>query len=81
MNPPLCVIPIRRPASICVTQIPPLPDPDIDDLPGQDDPLEEPPEPLRDPERVPPLPVNADARARTARRARAPASRRGARDA
>lgn len=44
MNPPLCVIPIRRPASICVTQIPPLPDPDIDDLPGQDDPLEDPPE-------------------------------------
>ncbi|WP_186051746.1 hypothetical protein [Burkholderia gladioli] len=75
MNPPLCVIPIRRPASICVTQIPPLPDPDIDDLPGQDDPLEDPPEPLRDPERVPPLPVNADARAR------APAWRRGARDA
>lgn len=33
------------------------------------------------PERVPSLPVNADTRARTVRRARAPASRRGARNA
>ncbi|WP_369063782.1 hypothetical protein [Burkholderia gladioli] len=41
------------------TQIPPMPDPDVEDLPEQDDLPETPPEPLRDPERVPPLPVNA----------------------
>ncbi|MBU9379050.1 hypothetical protein [Burkholderia gladioli] len=41
------------------TQIPPIPDPDVEDLPEQDDLPETPPEPLRDPERVPPLPVNA----------------------
>lgn len=41
------------------SQIPPMPDPDPVDPPGQDDLPGIPPEPLRDPERVPPLPVNA----------------------
>ncbi len=43
--------------------IPPLPDPDPVDPPGRDDLPDLPPEPLRNPERVPPLPIHA-ARAR-----------------
>ncbi|GAB7536975.1 hypothetical protein AB4851_25630 [Burkholderia sp. 22PA0099] len=41
------------------SHIPPFPDPDPVDPPGQDDLPGIPPEPLRDPERVPPLPVSA----------------------
>jgi len=41
------------------SHIPPFPDPDPVDPPGQDDLPGIPPEPLRDPERVPPLPVRA----------------------
>ncbi|MBI0328312.1 hypothetical protein [Burkholderia plantarii] len=47
-----------KPLNAAVIQIPPMPDPDPGDLPGQDDLPDLPPEPLRDPQRVPPLPVN-----------------------
>ncbi|MCM2493015.1 hypothetical protein, partial [Burkholderia glumae] len=46
------------PWQAAVIQIPPLPTPDPGDLPGQDELPDLPPEPLRDPQRVPPLPVN-----------------------
>ncbi len=41
------------------SDVPPMSDPDPADPPGQDDFPGMPPEPVRDPERVPPLPVSA----------------------
>lgn len=49
----------NRRFAMSASDVPPMPDPDPADPPGQDDFPGMPPEPVRDPERVPPLPVSA----------------------